>query len=920
MSEYKVPNTFIAGTRAKASQVNANFDYLSKAATDLAQTKAEIEGSPVVNFSVAEPMDPHHAVTKRYVDQALAYADTTSSGVGKSMFEVFHTLSTKNPPGAFSLRTGELILNAEIDYPSFYIAVEEQGEGLIPDFTNVTMEEFESADSDYYDYYGYSASFERIVASDKTYQLRTFSPYSWFTSNSAPTNEAPIVAILNLPDAMSCSHFRINSNVFDTFNAQGSANPNKAIKTAVISVKQEDGTWIPVTIINETEVPVTNTRTFANTMPNLKFTAIRIVVSENFGASQTDISIYPVDPNKTTIRLISEDQWQWEVETFGETGGFVLDKAEKTIRLPKVSRYLVGINELWELGVPTSATVSRSNLLWQEGNEPIDSETSNTQVSLNAVATGLWIQAYNAISEDALANIKYIPHAVLFEERTFRFIPDVSTGWAVSDGGWFDGNYYVDAMTDILNAYSQAKDVSGKNYKLAPNNMRFVTNEVYMSTLSTYGECPYYVVEISDTVRRFKTPTSNNYVRLTNDPAQMNELERDAAPNITGKFCADDGMVYNHSSGPGKYPIGAFYDTGARVGYDASSTQSNSGGVIGFDASKSSAVYGRDDTAEIRVRSSKQILCVFLGNEIPQSSAVDVFLQLKEHTEELEELRSDSSASVEELRTQLEEMDLVDKAQSEQIQKNEDDIASANSSIESLDNRIATISSDVSALRDKDASIDASLLSITSRVNNLDTNSSISNEALSDLDLAVSDLEATKQDILIAGTNITIVAGENSATISALDKEIVAGNAIIVNKEETQVTVGVDQAVLDSKQDKLTAGSGITIDPDNTISISSTIATTADIDGINTKLNQYALKTEVESSISTKLENYASKDSVDTLSDKVDDCALKTDLDSLATKSALESRLGGLTLVKMTQEEYDALATKDANTLYVIVE
>lgn len=34
----------------------------------------------------------------------------------------------------------------------------------------------------------------------------------------------------------------------------------------------------------------------------------------------------------------------------------------------------------------------------------------------------------------------------------------------------------------------------------------------------------------------------------------------------------------------------------------------------------------------------------------------------------------------------------------------------------------------------------------------------------------------------------------------------------------------------------------------------------------------------------------------------------------------LDTRMGGLTLVKMTQDEYDALATKDANTLYIITE
>ena len=36
--------------------------------------------------------------------------------------------------------------------------------------------------------------------------------------------------------------------------------------------------------------------------------------------------------------------------------------------------------------------------------------------------------------------------------------------------------------------------------------------------------------------------------------------------------------------------------------------------------------------------------------------------------------------------------------------------------------------------------------------------------------------------------------------------------------------------------------------------------------------------------------------------------------------SALESALGGLKLVQLTQSEYEALTTKDANTLYFIKE
>lgn len=49
-----------------------------------------------------------------------------------------------------------------------------------------------------------------------------------------------------------------------------------------------------------------------------------------------------------------------------------------------------------------------------------------------------------------------------------------------------------------------------------------------------------------------------------------------------------------------------------------------------------------------------------------------------------------------------------------------------------------------------------------------------------------------------------------------------------------------------------------------------------------------------------------------------------TDNNDLTTKlyvdNAIDNKLAGLTMIKITQAEYDALATKDPNTLYLIVE
>ena len=726
MSEYKVPYTFIAGTRAKASQVNANFETLVNATNELSKTKANIEGNADVNFSVAEPILLQHAATKRYVDLAVAESGGSGgSGVGKSMFEVFHTLSTKTPPGAFSLRTGELILDAENDYPSFYYALQEQGTGIISDFTDVTTDSLPE---------GYSSSFTNVVSSDDTYKNRAFSPYSWFTTDNAPSSSEPIVAELEFPILVTCSHFKINSHVINTYNSVGDPDPARAIKVASISIRQADDTWVPVTIINETEVPTSNERYFANTKPDLEFNAVRIVVAENFGADQLDLSVYPVSAEKTSVRVVPEEQWQWEVETYHETGAFVLNTEDKTIRLPKITRFLSGVSDLWQIGMAEANSVMKSGVVWQEGNDPILANETEGTISLDSVSTGLWIQAYNSVADEALANIKYVPHATLFEERGFRFQPAEETGWVVSDGNWRDGNYYVDAMTELLNQNAQAVAIEGKNYRLAPNGMKFVTDEVYQSTYKTYGEVPYYVVD--NATYKFKTPMSNNYARYTSTLDDTGELLLDAAPNITGtvgRLGKTGGVVAN----------GAFYHyaDGGDVDYHGVT-----GAVAGFDASRSNSVYGRKD--EIQPKSSKYLMCVFLGNEIPQSSSVDVFLKIKaldQKITELDESSTDLKGDLETITSDLQEC-------KDEIQTTKNSISSINSQISELESKNSSLENDIVSLQDKSTAQSESLarleLKVTANEQTISEQTALITKLESDLDLLeerVSTLETSIQ-------------------------------------------------------------------------------------------------------------------------------------------------------------------------------
>lgn len=90
------PYTFTAGTKARASEVNANFDALytevnslesriidyESQIQDLQNTKADINGSYLNRFAVANPITNYDAVNKQYLQNATANSITYINGLG----------------------------------------------------------------------------------------------------------------------------------------------------------------------------------------------------------------------------------------------------------------------------------------------------------------------------------------------------------------------------------------------------------------------------------------------------------------------------------------------------------------------------------------------------------------------------------------------------------------------------------------------------------------------------------------------------------------------------------------------------------------------------------------------------------------------------------------------------------------------
>ena len=156
-----------------------------------------------------------------------------------------------------------------------------------------------------------------------------------------------------------------------------------------------------------------------------------------------------------------------------------------------------------------------------------------------------------------------------------------------------------------------------------------------------------------------------------------------------------------------------------------------------------------------------------------------------------------------------------------------------------------------------------------------------------------------KQDALVSGTNIKTInnesiLGSGNITIQGGGSSYTAGEGIDITNDVISVDIDDEKKVI--------ASALVELHNDK-----------ADKD----QLNNYQLKGDylTNAQADTKIESYARSEAEAINVEKVDAAAFN-DLDARVT--ALETALGGMTLVSLTQAQYEALTVKDNNTLYII--
>ena len=239
----------------------------------------------------------------------------------------------------------------------------------------------------------------------------------------------------------------------------------------------------------------------------------------------------------------------------------------------------------------------------------------------------------------------------------------------------------------------------------------------------------------------------------------------------------------------------------------------------------------------------------------------------------------------------------------------------------------------------------------------------------------IDDLYANKQDKLSAGTNITIVDNVISAEGGG-GKAVSGGTNISVTTGETADTINCTlpiTATTDTTNKTISIGQGITADTSSngcvvigsaakgktydvvvgnkaknngnwnenviigyeakgysqSIAIGSYTETYNDYQGGGVAIGYYARAKNIKNAVAIGAEvsttgttktNINNQLRIDTSNQVYISNSANTSTYCLQEKiENTEAALGGLSLVKLTQAQYDALATKDSNTLYVIV-
>ena len=243
--------------------------------------------------------------------------------------------------------------------------------------------------------------------------------------------------------------------------------------------------------------------------------------------------------------------------------------------------------------------------LLQEGIPEYDSNTeySNTSIvkSISGTRLNFYVSLQNNNIGHPLSDTTYWAQATLNTGRNVgeiitSTIPLNDSGVHLLDGSVLSGSgIYSDFVSYISNIYSSAL-----NY--------FCTETEWQTSVNTYGVCGKFVYNSTNNTVRL--PKITGFIEGSIDVNTLGNLTPAGIPNITGYIngCSEE----NQGIG------GAFYANGTASGSSGGARDVNAY----FNASRSSAVYGRSNT--VQPQSIKVLYYIVVANSTKTSIQVDI--------------------------------------------------------------------------------------------------------------------------------------------------------------------------------------------------------------------------------------------------------------------------------------------------------
>lgn len=223
--------------------------------------------------------------------------------------------------------------------------------------------------------------------------------------------------------------------------------------------------------------------------------------------------------------------------------------------------FTANYDEITELGTPVNAT--NMNHI-EQGIYDNDSHIGN----LSELETDVKTDLVSAINEARGGSGYEIGDIVA------RFAPTQDAG-----------KHLLDGTLLLYASYSGVIDYYASLYNSGDYPNLFTTEATWQSTVTTYGSCGKFVYDNDN--KTLRLPKISDILQGTTDMSALGSLVQAGLPNITGKFNKDwvvtaDGCFY-HTTGP---------SNGSNDGDDGDTN------YIGFDASRSSSIYGNSNTVQ----------------------------------------------------------------------------------------------------------------------------------------------------------------------------------------------------------------------------------------------------------------------------------------------------------------------------------